>query len=331
MLWGDMLKALAQARRNQWQKHFFSWHDRRNNATNTHVLHRRNLYIFPSVTGFAYLLLCLIIWLLGTNYQNNLILALAYMQISVFVLTILNTYHNLAGLRIQFVGADPGFAGEKIAFNLLFSSSHARGAHYITAQWLDQLPLIFDFAAGQDQREKIYAVAQTRGWLRPRRLLIKSYFPMGLLRCWTWLIFDAAALVYPAPLEGPLPPDVAAGEEEEGRHALYTRGDEFVGFREYRAGDSLKHIAWKQYARDQGLWSKQFGEVVSSRRFLQWQDFFQGDREICLAHMCYWALQFNAQQREFGLRLPGEEIAPGAGPEHLAQVLRALALFEVGG
>jgi uncharacterized protein (DUF58 family) len=311
-----------------WQEHFFRWIDKRHPIANSHRLHRKNLYIFPSITGIAYLFLCLIVWLLGTNYQNNLILALAYMQISIFVLTILNTYHNLAGLQIQLLSADPGFVGEKMTFHLLFSTANAEGSHYVTAQWQNELPVIFDFEPGQEQREKVYAQARVRGWLRPGRLLVKSTFPMGLLRCWTWLKFDAEALVYPAPVLSEMPIGTTFGEEEQGRHVTGQKGDEFLGFRAYRPGDSLKHVAWKQYARDQGLMSKEYGELTSSRVWLQWQDFYQGDRELCLSNLCFWALRLNEQQKEFGLRLPGREIPPASGAEHLAQVLRSLALFE---
>lgn len=323
--------SVAAVKRGFWQERFFRWIDKRHPVSNSHRLHRKNLYIFPSVTGCAYLCLSLIIWLLGTNYQNNLILALAYMQISVFVLTILNTYQNLAGLKVQLLSADPGFVGEKISFNFMFSTSNVRGANYVTVQWLDQIPVIFDFEPQLEHREKVFAQADERGWLRPQRLLIKSNFPMGLLRCWTWLVFDAEALVYPAPVPCELPVGVTAGEEEHGRHSALNKGDEFVGLRDYRPGDSLKHIAWKQYARDQGLWSKQFGETVSSRTWLQWQDFYRGERELCLSNLCYWALQLSEQRRDFGLRLPSLAITPASGPDHLTEVLRALALFEVAG
>lgn len=313
--------------RRVWQERFFRWLDNRQPRANDHGLHRKNLYIFPSVTGLAYLFLSLIVWLLGTNYQNNLILALAYMQISVFVLTILNTYHNLAGLRVQLRGADPGFAGEKITFHLWFSTTNPRGCHYVTVQWQDEVPAIFDFEPGQEHREKIYAQSRVRGRLRPRRLLIQSTFPMGLLRCWTWLRFDASALVYPAPIASDMPSGTSVGEEEQGRHAMLSQGDEFLGLRGYRPGDSLKHIAWKQYAREQGLLSKEFGEFTSSRIWLQWQDFFRGDQELCLSQMCYWVLRLNDQGSTFGLRLPDKEIPPASGPGHLQAVLTALAEF----
>ena len=307
----------------------FNWIDRRQPPANRHVLHRRNLYIFPSLTGFAYLFLVIIIWLLGTNYQNNLILALAYMQISIFVLTILNTYNNMAGLRVEFIGAEEGFVGDKLAFRIAFSSNNRRGAHYIAAQWLDCPPVILDFDPGEEHIESVYAEGRQRGWLHPRRLLLKSTFPMGLLRCWTWLNFDAATLVYPAPVSSELPPDVISGDEEEGWNMRLHRGDEFAGLRQYKPGDSPRHIAWKQYARDRGLWSKEYGIPTTSRTWLQWTDFFRGDVEIALSQMCYWVEKLTEQKSAFGVCLPGTELPADIGDEHRKRALRTLASFGV--
>lgn len=311
------------------RKRLFHWIDRRQPPAKRHFLHRRNLYIFPSLTGFAYLFLVIIIWLLGTNYQNNLILALAYMQISIFVLTILNTYNNMAGLSVEFVGADEGFVGEKLGFRMVFSSNNRRGAHYISAQWLDCQPVILDFEPGGEHVESVYADARERGWLRPRRLLLKSAFPMGLLRCWTWLNFDADTLVYPIPLSGGHSPDAVSGNEDEGQIMRLSRGDEFVGFRAYKPGDSPRHIAWKQYARGRGLWSKEYGTPATSRTWLQWSDFFRGDVELALSQMCYWVEKLTEQQSAFGMSLPGVEIASDTGDEHRRRALRALASFGI--
>lgn len=306
----------------------FKWIDRRQPPAKRHILHRRNLYIFPSLTGIAYLFLVIIIWLLGTNYQNNLILALAYMQISIFVLTILNTYNNMAGLSVEYIGAEEGFVGDKLAFRMAFSSNNRRGAHYITAQWIDCSPVILDFEPGEVHVDSIYAEAHQRGWLYPRRLLLKSTFPMGLLRCWTWLNFDASTLVYPSPISCELPPDVVSGDEEEGWNIHLNRGDEFAGFRQYKPGDSPRQIAWKQYARDRGLWSKEYGAPVTSRTWLQWTDFFHGDAELALSQMCYWVQKLSEQNSRFGMHFPKLELSPDIGEEHRKRALRALASFE---
>jgi uncharacterized protein (DUF58 family) len=40
-------------------------------------------------------------------------------------------------------------------------------------------------------------------------------------------------------------------------------------------------------------------------------------------------LKLDTGNDEYGLRLPGVEIAPGRGPEHREEMLKTLALFEV--
>lgn len=315
--------------KNIFRRRFFHWIDKRRPPATRHFLYRKNLYIFPSITGFAYLILVVVIWLLGTNYQNNLILALAYMQISVFVLTILNTYNNMAGLRVEFIGAEEGFVGERIAFRFLFVPTSRRGANYVMVQWLDSPSVILDFEPEREHLENIYAEATKRGWLRPRRLLLESTFPMGLLRCWTWLNIDASTLVYPEPMACDLPTGTPASEEDGGSHQRSNAGDEFSGFRAYRPGDSPRRIAWKQFARDRGLWSKEYSESITSQTWLQWSDFFLGDAELALSHLCFWVEKFSEQEQIFGLRLPGIELPPDAGQQHRKAALRALASFEV--
>ena len=44
-----------------------------------------------------------------------------------------------------------------------------------------------------------------------------------------------------------------------------------------------------------------------------------------LSHLCYWALEYEHRREDYGLRLPGKELAPGRGERHLEQVLTALA------
>jgi uncharacterized protein (DUF58 family) len=47
-----------------------------------------------------------------------------------------------------------------------------------------------------------------------------------------------------------------------------------------------------------------------------------------LSHLCYWALEYDGSNTEYGLRLPGVLIEPDSGERHRDQVLQALALFQ---
>lgn len=295
-----------------------------------HCLTSRNLYIFPSKRGFVFLLFVMVLWLLGTNYQNNLILALTFLLISIFIVSILHTYANLAGLEIELKGAANAFSGEVALFFFDVTSGKKKPSDGIGLRWqhshLDPLSIAID--GDVTVKAKVGDLAQRRGVLTPGRLLVESEFPLGLLRCWTWLNFDAHALVYPKPIALPLTHAAIEDEEGEGEHPV-RGGEDFTALSEYRPGDSLKHIAWKLYARDRGLYSKEFSQSISREI---WLDFFHintADTELKLSALCYWALQFHLQDENYGLLLPAQKILPGKGENHKAQILEALACFDV--
>ena len=105
--------------------------------------------------------------------------------------------------------------------------------------------------------------------------------------------------------------------------------DDFYGFRDYRQGDSPRQIHWKGLARGQGVQTKQYGAYASRSVWLDWEMFPGLGVEQRLSHLCYWALEFDRQAEEYGLRLPGLAIEPGLGERHRDGVLQALALYGI--
>ena len=106
-----------------------------------------------------------------------------------------------------------------------------------------------------------------------------------------------------------------------------TGNDEFQGLRNYTAGDSLRRVDWKGYARGRGLNTKQFEEPVGGRLWLRW-DRLQGlGEEQRLSILCYWILQLDPQRQPYGLELPGLTLAPDTGDVHRWRLLDALASY----
>ncbi len=333
------LKASAPLKPSRWQQYFFKWIDKRSPPAATVLLGRKNLYTFPTVMGFGFLGLSLLLWVLGTNYQNNLILALSYLLISLLVVSILHTYANLAGLNIRVAGAKPAFAGEQVHFVLEVSGTRAKGNDNIVVRWWGGDPMTFDFeppavstsqptgTSQQSQPITVSQMASRRGYLRPGKLLLESTYPLGLIRCWTWLNLDACAVVYPKPLKADFPA-ISLGAKQGQHGEPTTGGDDFSGLKEYRAGDPIKHIAWKHYAREQGLYSKEYASAQEADTWLQWQSFLHLPPEERLSALCYWALEFDRLGVPYGLRLPGKQLPPGLDDGHRLSVLSALARFD---
>jgi uncharacterized protein (DUF58 family) len=312
---------------NKLRERFRAWIDSRQPAASQHRLNHHCLYIFPSVAGLSFLVLAGILWLAGTNYENNLVLALAFLLIALFVVTIFHTYANLSGLSVQLLGTGAAISGEPAEIRILLSRRGNRSRDNIHLHWAGSEPVVVNLLEQTEAAVSIFVPSTGRGWFDPRRLSIHTHFPLGFLRCWTRLDMNCRVLVYPKPIPaGPLPQ--AHAIRDQGDVSLLRGADEFSGYRDYQPGDSLRNVAWKQYARGAGLYSKHYSAFVDSRLWLDW-DYLAGmSREARLSRLCYWVLQADRTDTEYGVRLPGEVLPPGRGPGHREQALRMLALFE---
>lgn len=315
--------------RRAWETRFYRWVDQRSPQASAITLNRNNLYTFPNLTGAMYLLVTLVIWMLGTNYQNNLILALAYLMASIFVVAILHAFTNLAGVTVKFIQGKPAFAGEPAAFVLELTSTHKHGCDHLELRWPGGDTQILALSPNEPLRLTLHAQSRERGHLRPGRLLVQSRFPLGIIRCWSWLRLDAQALIYPAPIACDEPKHQASAGREEGGSSQ-RGGDDFAGLRDYQAGDPIKHIAWKQYAQEKGLLTKEYEAYFSAEKWLDW-DSLALPQELRLSGLCYWALDYERRQIPYGLALPGIHLEPALGEYHLHQVLSALGEFNLQG
>lgn len=323
-------------------KRFFKFVDKRIPRNNTHCLTVKNLLIVPSKLGAAYLGICLLLWVFGTNYQNNLILAFDFFLVSVFFLGILRTFANLNGISLIYKSAQPVFPGEHINLNFEFSSS--KNTFGIVLKWQKETALyrFCDFIQNLEEIGKprlgkadvrqlvsVPLLATSRGKFPPGRLLIESHYPIGIVRCWAWLTWDVELLVYPQPIEVPEP--VCQQQVSEGGESHPAPGaEDFSGLRSYRAGDSPKRIAWKTYAKGKGVYTKEFEQAVSNELWLDFNSVLAVDLESKVSGLTYWVLKYHERDVEFGVKLPGHEISPNRGDDHLHEILSVLAVYGIG-
>lgn len=306
-----------------YQQRIDRWLDSRSPLAVQHKLTQKNLYTFPNLTGLALTVAIVILWILGTNYQNNLILGLAYLLISLFVVAIWQAFSNLVGTEIKALGVQPGFAGEDIIFLLEFRNRHS--CENIQLSWPKGKKIVVDLDADVPLQIKVPCPSYHRGYLFPGRLLIESRYPLGAIRCWTHINLDMETLVYPKPIAGE-EPTPGTGDEESDRSNQQRGGDDPGTLRNYQPGDSLKHIAWKLFARERGLHTKQNEQTLSSEKWLDWSS-IPLPQEQRLSVLAYWALQYHSLGIAYGLMLPELKVSPETGAQHLQAVLSALAIF----
>lgn len=304
---------------------FARWLDRRVPPSAQITLSQRNIFIFPTQTGFVFGGLLMLLILGAINYQASLVYGVAFLLGSMFLMTILHTFRNLSGLSLELVNTRPGFVGEDVEFTLRVVRPKGRGREGIQLGWPDGIKQWAELYDQEADTVRLYVVGGQRGYLNPGRLLIETYYPLGLLRAWTWVDLNARALVYPKPIFQDFPM-MEHGLREDGELIDPQGSDDFMDIKNYQPGDPIKHILWRSYARSGELMVKRYASFVEPRLWLDLEE-VSGPLEERLSRLTGLALRATRLEREFGLRLGATEITPAIGEAHLEQILRELALY----
>lgn len=307
-------------------KRFDAWMLPRLKPARSHCLTNKRLFIMPSPAGAGFLAVVVLLWLTGTNYENNMVLGLAFFLTALFVVGIYHTFFNMSGLSLEVVRTSPCFVGEDAEVEVrLFARSGAAkenirvcfdGGRSVTVDLIQEHSVVI----------KLFTAGMQRGWYPPPRLTVESHFPLGIIRCWSWLVLEAPVLVYPRPVAGGEMP-LSQSSDNDGDRLEEAGAEDFHGFKPYQAGTSPKHIAWKHYARGQGLYSKEYASYREQHVWLDWDALEGLGTELRLSRLCYWVTKLAASQQPYGLRLPGLSVPPATGVEHKHRLLKTLALY----
>lgn len=307
------------------------WWASRLPLTDNLALTHRNVYILPTRAGLMMAMTLLLLLVASINYQLNLGYLLTFLLLGCVVVGMHVCHANLRGLALHLLPPEPAFAGQTAVFDVRLMSTKARTRHAIALCVRD---------SGQWAWADVPARGSTQvqlGWCAPRRgrhalpmLMAQTHFPLGTFRVWTYWRPATTVLVYPAP-ETPAPP-LPPGEPRPGhaRAVAAAPSGEFDGLRAYRRGDPLKTVAWKKAAqqwaggRDE-LLARDSPAYQDHELWLDHQRCGGADAERRVARLCAWVLQADRMGLRYGLRLPGQEIAPDQGAAHRKRCLEALA------
>jgi uncharacterized protein (DUF58 family) len=307
------------------KQQFRNWAFRRTVETGTVVLNQRRIYILPTRQGFAFAFTLLLMLLGDINYNLSLGYVLTFLLTTTAGMTMLHAFRNMAQLEIHAGYVDSVFAGEQAKFVFHFNNPGRLDRYQIHLQDDEGHHTVFDLPAQRSTPVELTIPARQRGWLDSGRLTLHTRFPLGLFHAWSYLHFEVKCLVYPKPAA---PQPLPATSVQDGTGKTTAAGDEdFSGLRNYAAGDAMPRIAWKAFAREQGLQVKQFSAPQGRSLWLDWSQLPNIAQERKLELLTRWVLDADAQGLLYGLRLPGGEVPPGHNPTHRAECLRRLALF----
>ena len=294
----------------------------------TVVLVHRRVYILPTRLGWLFGGTLVILLIGSINYALSLGFALTFLLAGMGLAGMVHTARNLARLAISAGRAEPVFVGESAQFRLYFEAPGAFERPAILARHVRSgAQLVADVPGGALAEIVLAVPAARRGWLSLGRVMLETRFPLGLFRAWSFVEPDARCLVYPRPERSPLPP-ASAESAETGRRSPSPGNDDFAGLRGYQRSDSPRHVAWKAVARSDDMLTKQFTGEAAVELWLDWQLLPASlPLEQRLSRLAGWVLAAERGGAQYGLRLPGVEIAPARGEAQRAACLQALALY----
>jgi uncharacterized protein (DUF58 family) len=319
--------AISFSVKNIFAQRMNAWSLKRNGVQIGAVqLTQRRIYIFPTRHGMLFALLLLLLLIGSINYGLGLGFVLTFLLVSMGMVSILHTWRNLAGLWIQPIKSQPVFAEDDAIFEI--GMENKSGLHRYTIGLMQSTLAQTDYtnvAPRQLARLSLRAPTEKRGWLKAPRFHLYTEYPIGLLRAWTYVYLDMPCLVYPRP-ENNAPALPMSGRKTGGVAKQEIGHDDFAGLRNFRSGDSTKHIAWKALAQEKGLLTKQFSGESGGEVWLDFASLEGLDVETRLSRLTRWVLDADKAQLQYGLRLPTKTIALAHGFEHRARCLEALAL-----
>ena len=333
-----VLSPLAPIRRR-----FQRWWQARLPRSDTLALTQRNVYILPTGAGWMLALTLLVLLLASINYQLNLGYLLTFLLAGSAVVGMHLCHANLRGLTLHLLAPEPHFMGTSTAFEVQLSSER-RAPRYgialaVHATGQDAAPppkephhWAWTDVPAQGQSSVQVAFRPERRGLHPvPTLMAETRFPLGTFRVWSYWRPAAQVLVYPAP-ETPAPPLPPGEPRAGGTGSAPSRGiGEFDGVRAYRRGDPLKLVVWKKAAKSLATGTDDLvsRDAQQAQRHELWLDLAQAalpGHEARVSRLTAWVLQADRLGLDYGLRLPGREIAPDSGAAHRRNCLEALAL-----
>lgn len=291
------------------------------------TLPSKRIYILPTSLGIAFTLMLFAMFIGAMNYANNLALGLTFLLGSLALTAMHHCHRNLSGILLRSANSEPVFAGDTAKFQIALENAAPLARHELTIANDHGSATPTTVAANGRSLLQVQLPAPRRGLLTLDHFEIVTLHPFGLFRAWSHLHMNVQCIVYPRPSPRALtPPPV---ETDTGGAQDSVKGDEdFAGMRPFHPGDSPRRIAWKAYAREQGLQVKVYAGTAVTSHVFDWDSLSGLGVEARLSQLCRWIEDAYAAGRAFALKIPGVDIPANIGPAHRQRCLTALALFE---
>lgn len=286
----------------------------------------RRVYILPTRAGIAYAGLVFVMLLAGLNYANSVALMITFVLAGFGLIAMHLCHRNLVGLALRDVATVDAFAGDHGLLKLTLDNGADTPRIGIESATDDTGRVTVDVRAAGTARADLALKLERRGRVTVDRIKLSTAFPFGLFRAWTYAHLRVSVIAWPVPRgRREAPQETASGGNAP---SVHRAGDEeWAGLREFRSGDSPRHVAWPAYARGRGLLVKTYQSPAAHHRLFDLAQVPGADLEARLEQLSAWVESAHARGERYGLVLGSQAIPPDNGSRHREHCLRELALY----
>ncbi|MEJ6473770.1 DUF58 domain-containing protein [Pseudoalteromonas piscicida] len=290
-------------------------------------LSHNNIYILPSKDGGFFIAVALLNFILGINYQNNLILAVSYLMVVMMIAALFLGFFNLNKTNVRYLGVHANFSPYSANIKLKVASNTEIQSLRLLSQY-DTSAMHIQTISGEKVVE-LKAVNLSRGVYEIGEIKIQSYFPFGLIRTWSYIKPDDQFHIYPTPIPaGDQQHNYGQSNNNEQGAINNALSPEFDHLSAYQNGMSLSRVSWKHYAKTEQMLVKQNApESADLDEVILDYSALSGGKEERLSKLCTMVLDADKQQAKYALLLQQYRIPFGKGDAHKLSCLEALSEF----
>lgn len=293
---------------------------------NSITLKHNTIYVLPSTLGVYFSVVALLNLVMGINYQNNLILFMAYLMFVIIIFALILGYTNAKGLTVSLKYAIESFAPQ--APQLVWQVHADKPCQAITLSYPYDLKNACYITRVKNKAIKCQLPLPytKRGCYQLKPIKIASSYPFGLVSVWSYIQPRSAVYVYPTIIKTTVQKNqnLVVNNTDEGTEQ-HTGDDEFESLISHLPEMGLQRISWKHYAKTQQLLVKQFTDFKSANIEFDF-NLVTGDSEQRLGKLCFLVCQAFESNKNYSLKLPNNFIASNSGKLHHQCCLEALSL-----
>ncbi len=212
-----------------------------------------------------------LLFIVGTNNQAGWLIVLSSLLLGVAVAGTFLPILMVRRVTVERLAPEEAFQGSAVRVDLAVRNEAGRLKVALTLRDRHIQPVrVFLSHVGPGERAILTTerTATRRGVMEAERVMLSSGAPFGVAEVRRGIPATGRTVVYPRVV--PVSPmaflNGALGQgDEQARQLRRGGGREFLGLREYRPGDSMRHVHWPSTARTGSLMVREFEQDQAPR------------------------------------------------------------------